>query len=72
MSTARRRQGTIKFASYQWLDYQSLGFYLGEVEFGPVETKLKIDCLGGVVQCRVARWFVFKPKIPLWVNLGGP
>jgi hypothetical protein len=21
---------------------------------------------------RVARWFVFKPKIPLWVNFGGP
>jgi hypothetical protein len=21
---------------------------------------------------RVARWFVLKPKIPIWVNLGGP
>jgi hypothetical protein len=21
---------------------------------------------------RVARWFVFKPKIPIWVNYGGP
>jgi hypothetical protein len=21
---------------------------------------------------RVARWFVFKPKIPIWVNFGGP
>jgi hypothetical protein len=20
---------------------------------------------------RVARWFVFKPKIPIWVNFGG-
>jgi hypothetical protein len=20
----------------------------------------------------VARWFVFKPKIPIWVNFGGP
>jgi hypothetical protein len=20
----------------------------------------------------VARWFVFKPKIPIWVNYGGP
>jgi hypothetical protein len=20
---------------------------------------------------RVARWFVFKPKIPIWVNTGG-
>jgi hypothetical protein len=23
-------------------------------------------------QTRVARWFVFKPKIPIWVNFGGP
>jgi hypothetical protein len=23
------------------------------------------------VICRVARWFVFKPKIPIWVNFGG-
>jgi hypothetical protein len=21
---------------------------------------------------KVARWFVFKPKIPIWVTLGGP
>jgi hypothetical protein len=25
-----------------------------------------------VVDCRVARWFVFKTKIPIWVNFGGP
>jgi hypothetical protein len=23
-------------------------------------------------RCRVARWFNFKPKIPLWVNFVGP
>jgi hypothetical protein len=23
------------------------------------------------VQSRVARWFVFKPKFPIWVNFGG-
>jgi hypothetical protein len=21
---------------------------------------------------RVARWYIFKPKIPIWVNIGGP
>jgi hypothetical protein len=21
---------------------------------------------------RVARWYIFKPKIPFWVNFGGP
>jgi hypothetical protein len=24
-----------------------------------------------VDDCRAARWFVFKPKIPIWVNFGG-
>jgi hypothetical protein len=24
------------------------------------------------VVARVARWFVFKPNIPIWVNFGGP
>jgi ribosome biogenesis protein BMS1 len=22
--------------------------------------------------CRVARWVIFKPKITIWVNFGGP
>jgi homogentisate 1,2-dioxygenase len=25
-----------------------------------------------IVAARVARWFVFKPKIPIWVNFRGP
>jgi hypothetical protein len=25
-----------------------------------------------ILQSRVARWFIFKPKIPIWVNFGGP
>jgi hypothetical protein len=24
------------------------------------------------VLARVARWYIFKPKIPIWVNFGGP
>jgi hypothetical protein len=27
---------------------------------------------GSSVRTRVARWFIFKPKIPIWVNFGGP
>jgi hypothetical protein len=23
------------------------------------------------ISCRVARWFIFKPKIPIWVNFEG-
>jgi hypothetical protein len=25
-----------------------------------------------LLDIRVARWFIFKPKIPIWVNFGGP
>jgi hypothetical protein len=28
--------------------------------------------LSGSAQSRCARWFIFKPKIPIWVNFGGP
>jgi hypothetical protein len=32
-----------------------------------------IFCSGILQQVsRVARWFVFKPKIAIWVNFGGP
>jgi hypothetical protein len=24
------------------------------------------------IHARVARWFIFEPKIPIWVNFGGP
>jgi hypothetical protein len=28
--------------------------------------RVKVD------ECRVARWFILIPKIPIWVNFGGP
>jgi hypothetical protein len=28
--------------------------------------------LGFEIGARVARWYIFKPKIPIWVNFGGP
>jgi hypothetical protein len=24
------------------------------------------------IRCRVARWYIFIPKIPIWVYLSGP
>jgi hypothetical protein len=30
------------------------------------------DIALSVVRIRVARWFIFKPKFPIWVNFGGP
>jgi hypothetical protein len=35
-----------------------------------VKETLKMDG-GKELQRRVARWFVFKPKIEIWVNFGG-
>jgi hypothetical protein len=35
----------------------------------PINRVEKRYCLRGA---RVARWFVFKPKIQIWVNFGGP
>jgi hypothetical protein len=29
------------------------------------------ECYKNVFEYRVVRWFVFKPKIPTWVNFGG-
>jgi hypothetical protein len=37
----------------------------GEVKNGPL-----VSLAAGIVY-RVARWFVFKPKIQIWVNFGG-
>jgi hypothetical protein len=31
-----------------------------------------IDLCSSIFDTRVARWFVFKPKIPIWVNFGEP
>jgi hypothetical protein len=40
----------------------------------PSDAKPPATCfkkLGAVLPTRVARWFLFEPKIPLWVNFGG-
>jgi hypothetical protein len=40
--------------------------------------KLKYDESKKILPCsetvsrRVARWYISKPKIPIWVNFGGP
>jgi hypothetical protein len=35
------------------------------------DTQLKMGVQLIVAELWVARWFVFKPKIPVWVNFGG-
>jgi hypothetical protein len=40
-------------------------------------TLLRVQCHNTwittyVVSARVARWIIFKPKIPIWLNFGGP
>jgi hypothetical protein len=34
----------------------------------PSDSVLRLD----LVRSRVARWYIFKPKIPIWVFIGGP
>jgi hypothetical protein len=52
----------LKWRSFKWKRYVNSCFV---IERWP-KPRLKRD------QCRVARWFVFKPKIPIWVNFLGP
>jgi hypothetical protein len=37
----------------------------------PVSAKLALRNNRNALQCRVARWFVFKPKIQIWVHFVG-
>jgi hypothetical protein len=32
------------------------------------QLELSLSCVGS----RVARWYIFRPKITIWVNYGGP
>jgi hypothetical protein len=34
--------------------------------------RLSSVVVGGPIESRVARWFIFKPKLQIWVNFGGP
>jgi hypothetical protein len=38
----------------------------------PQRAKLVSNKRRKLVLIRFARWFVFKPKIRIWVNFGGP
>jgi hypothetical protein len=39
--------------------------YIGTPKHDPI-------CSVSFLLTRVAKWFVFKPKIPIWVYFGGP
>jgi hypothetical protein len=44
-------------------------FHLQQQQLSAFDEEEKV---GRNVRARVARWFVFKPKIQIWVNFGGP
>jgi hypothetical protein len=33
---------------------------------------MRMERLDSLLPVRVARWYILKPKIPIWVNFGGP
>jgi hypothetical protein len=39
---------------------------------GALVSKKKKTFFSLFLTVRVARWYIMKPKIPLWVNFGGP
>jgi hypothetical protein len=39
--------------------------------FGKLPIICPVSSIHLCLRIRVARWFVFKPKIPIWVNFGG-
>jgi hypothetical protein len=79
MSTAPRRTG------WCFLSFRSNSFAF-QVFVALLGTSLTEHCLIGLSQCpsslsfewesfpltRFARWYIFKPKIAIWANLGGP
>jgi hypothetical protein len=52
--------------------------WLGQHNTGKVRLKKgwittqKTAAAAAAQHVSVARWFIFKPKIPIWVNFGGP
>jgi hypothetical protein len=64
---AGRVQGGVRHAG---IDFVKLDF--GRKVFGQISPNFKFNQKRQTNVCRVARWFVFKPKIPIWVNFGGP
>jgi hypothetical protein len=41
-----------------------------KIQIGYIFSWLKKEI--GWLRVRVARWFIFKPKIPIWVNFARP
>jgi hypothetical protein len=66
---------SIKYLDFDFCPAPGLpdGIFSSQTSFGMVwkDFELKLFIFYDHL-VRVARWFVFKPKIPIWVNSGGP
>jgi hypothetical protein len=55
---------------------KTIAQYLGEISPNLVTLDNQAEYFGLnsniYITVRVARWFIFKPKIPIWVNFGVP
>jgi hypothetical protein len=52
-------------------DLKLLCFHFLSREWNSIPTDIDSYEHAGVNTVRVARWYIFKPKIPIWVNFGG-
>jgi hypothetical protein len=43
----------------------------GLAAYAAIEMYFAPTVMSRIVSSTVARWFVFKPKLPIWVNFGG-
>jgi hypothetical protein len=54
-----------KYTRYRCMGFQACAWEHTYIHVGHENNLARVCC------ARVARWFIFKPKFPIWVNFGG-
>jgi hypothetical protein len=64
------KKSFLKNSGFAWK--YILDRFLRQKFFGAAKPPKPTFWEGNVFSSRVARWFIFKPNIPFWVNFGVP